>query len=202
MTIDELRTLLGGEPSSTALGKEIALFDDHCRAFIARSPFFVLATSAADGRGDASPKGGPPGFVRVLDDRRLAYGELPGNRRLDSFENALEQPNVGMLFLIPGVEETLRVNGSMSFSTEPELLERLALVGKRPVLGVVVELQTAYLHCAKAFKRSQLWQPDRWPSLDGLPPAAQMWRDHVADDRTTEEVQARLDKAYETQLWN
>jgi predicted pyridoxine 5'-phosphate oxidase superfamily flavin-nucleotide-binding protein len=103
--------------------------------------------------------------------------------------------------MIPGVEETLRVNGRLSFSTEPELLERLALAGKTPVLAVVVELETAYLHCAKAFKRSQLWQPEHWPALEGLPPAAQIWRDHVADDRTTEEVQAHLDRAYETQLW-
>ena len=201
MTIDEVRALLGGEPSTTARGKEIALFDDHCRAFVSRSSFFVLATSAADGRGDASPKGGPPGFVQILDDRRLAYGELPGNKRLDSFENVLEQPNVGLLFLVPGVEETLRVNGTMTLSTEDALLDRLALNGKRPVLAVVVELQTAYLHCAKAFKRSQLWQPERWPSLEGLPSAARIWRDHVADDRTTAEVQAHLDEVYETQLW-
>ncbi len=200
MTVDELRELLGGEPSVTARGKEIARFDDHCRAFIARSPFFVLATSAADGRGDASPKGGPPGFVQVLDDARLAYGELPGNKRLDSFENALEQPNVGLLFMVPGVEETLRVNGRLSFSRQPEL-ELLALRGKQPALAVVVELQTAYLHCAKALKRSQLWQPDAWPPLDGLPSAAQMWRDHVADDRTVAEVEAHLEESYTERLW-
>jgi uncharacterized protein len=201
VTVDELRELLGGEPSVTARGKEIPLFDDHCRAFIARSPFFVLATSGLDGRGDASPKGGPAGFVQVLDDRRLAYGELPGNRRLDSFENAIEQPNVGLLFLVPDVEETLRVNGRMSFSREPELLERLALAGKQPVLAVVVELETAYLHCAKALKRSQLWQPEAWPSLDGLPSAAQIWRDHVADDRTVAEVAAHLEESYTERLW-
>jgi PPOX class probable FMN-dependent enzyme len=201
VTVEELRALLGGEPSATASGKEIGAFDDHCRAFLARSPFFVLATSAPDGRGDASPKGGPPGFVQVLDDLRLAYGELPGNRRLDSFENALAQPHVGLLFLIPGVEETLRVNGTLSFSREPELLERLALAGKPPAIAVVVRMETAYLHCAKALRRSRLWQPEGWPSLDGLPSAAEIWRDHVADGRTTAEVQAHLDESYATRVW-
>jgi PPOX class probable FMN-dependent enzyme len=201
VTADELRELLGGEPSATSRGKEIGVLDGHCRAFLARSPFFVLATSAPDGRGDASPKGGPPGFVHVLDDLTLAYGELPGNRRLDSFENALAQPHVGLLFMVPGVEETLRVNGTLSFSREPELLGRLALRGRAPVLAVVVRMETAYLHCAKALKRSRLWQRDAWPSLDGLAPAAQIFRDHVADERTVEEVQAHLDESYATRLW-
>jgi len=200
VTIDELRELLGGEPSRTARDKEIGRIDDNCRAFIARSPFLVLSTAAGDGRCDASPKGGPPGFVRVLDGRRLAFGELPGNRRLDSFANLLERPFAALLFLIPAVEETLRVNGAVTLSRDPELLETVSL-GKRPALAVVVEVEQAFLHCAKALKRSALWQPDAWPALDGLPAAAQIWRDHAADTRTLAEIEAQLEESYTQRLW-
>ena len=200
MTIDELRELLGGQPSRTARDKEIARIDDNCRAFIARSPFLVLSTAAADGRCDASPKGGPPGFVRVLYDRRLAFGELPGNRRLDSFANLLERPFAALLFLVPQVEETLRVNGRVSLSQDAGLLQTVSL-GKTPALAVVVEVEQAFLHCAKAFKRSALWQPNAWPSLDGLPPAAQIWRDHAADTRTLAEIEAHLEESYTERLW-
>jgi len=200
VTVDELRELLGGQPSRTARDKEIARLDDNCRAFLARSPFLVLSTAGADGRCDASPKGGPPGFVRVLDDRRLAFGELPGNRRLDSFANLLERPFAALLFLIPAVEETLRVNGAVTLSRDPELLETVSL-GKTPALAVVVEVEQAFLHCAKALKRSQLWQPDAWPELDGLPSAAAIWRDHAADTRTVAEIEAHLDESYTQRLW-
>jgi PPOX class probable FMN-dependent enzyme len=201
MDVDELRNLLGGQPSKVARDKEIAFLDANCRAFIERSPFFVLATADADGRCDASPKGGPPGFVRVLDEHRLAYGELPGNRRLDSFANAVTRPFAGLLFMVPGVEETLRINGRLAFSQEPELLEAVALDGRAPRLAVVLEVEEAFLHCAKAYKRSRLWQPDEWPPLDGLPSAAAIWRDHASLSVPVDEIEAGLEQGYRESLW-
>lgn len=200
MNLDQLRALLG-TPSANAANKEIRLLDRHCRDFVARSPFFVLATAAPDGSCDASPKGGPPGFVQVLDEARLAWGDLPGNRRADSISNVLENPHAGLVFLIPEVEETLRVNGRVEVSTDPELLDRVALDGRRPLLALVLHVEQAYLHCAKAFKRSGLWSPATWRGRDGLAPAAEILRDHAADERTVEEVEEGLRESYATRLW-
>jgi hypothetical protein len=177
-SIEELTSMLP-PPSPAACEKELDRLDDHCRAFIERSPFAFLASAGPDGTCDASPRGGPPGFVRVLDDRRLLLPEFPGNRRFDSLRNLLERPGVGLLFLIPGLEDTLRVNGRASITRDPELLAESAVDGKGPRYALGVEVAQCFLHCPKAFRRSGLWQPEQWPSLDGLPRATEMLRDHV-----------------------
>lgn len=176
-SLEEVRELYG-EPSEGVLRKELDHLDVHCRALIARSPFVVLSTASADGECDASPKGGPPGFVAVLDDHRLALGDARGNRRVDSLGNVLENPHVGLLFLVPGKGETLRVNGSADLSRDPALLERLATGGKPASVALVVGVEQAYMHCAKAILRSKLWAPEEWASADGLPSGAEIMRDH------------------------
>jgi PPOX class probable FMN-dependent enzyme len=197
---EELRTLVPAPPEGApALRKQIDRLDPHCRDFIARSPFFVLGTAAA-GSGDVSPRGGPPGFVRVLDERRLVIPEYPGNRRADSHRNLLENPRAALLFLIPGLRETLRVNGRACITRDEQLLADLGERGRAPVLGIGVEVEEAYVHCAKAFIRSSLWQPDSWPDL--LPAPSAILRDHIdAPEVSTEEVAARLEESYEKTLY-
>lgn len=159
--------------------KEHDRLDEHCRAFIARSPFALLSTANARGECDVSPKGGPPGFVTVIDDRRLLIPDATGNRRLDSLENILENPGVGLLFLIPRLGETLRVNGTAALTCDPALLDGLATGGHPPKLGLVVTVEQAYLHCAKAIMRSRLWDERTWPDEEELPSAAAILRDHI-----------------------
>lgn len=193
----ELRELIP-EPLPRAWGKEIDRLDEHCRAFIAGSPFFVMATSGVR----VTPRGGPAGFVRVLDEHHLAFADYTGNRRADSHRDILRDPKVQLDFLVPRVGETLRVGGEACLTTDPELLESLATGGDRPPrLAVGITVRYAFLHCAKALLRSGLWDPERWPDLDGVPSGAEMLRDHVADGRTVEKVQADLDESYATRLW-
>jgi PPOX class probable FMN-dependent enzyme len=197
----ELRAVLG-EPSEVARRKQVAALDDHARAFIARSPFVLVATADGAGRCDVSPKGDAPGFVLVVDDTHLVVPDRPGNRRLDGMRNLLDNPHVGLLFLIPGKEETLRVNGRGWPVRDQSLLDRLAAHGKVPQLAVGVEVEEVFLHCAKAFKRSRLWEPAAWPDLAGLPSAARMLLDHARPDgMTLEQMERRLRHGYETQLY-
>ena len=167
----ELRGLMG-TPSERAIKKESPTVDEPSREFIARSPFLLLATSGADGRCDVSPKGDAPGFVRVLDDRHLVIPDRPGNKRLDGLRNLLQNPHVGLIFLIPGREETLRVNGRASIVRDEDVLESLAARGKRPLVAIGVEVEECFLHCPKAFRRSQLWEPGAWPDRSVLPSMA------------------------------
>ncbi|MDQ6775905.1 MAG: pyridoxamine 5'-phosphate oxidase family protein [Actinomycetota bacterium] len=177
-TLEQLRDVYR-EPAERAVLKEHDRLDEHCRDFIARSPFALLASANAHGECDVSPKGGPAGFVRVLDDRRLLIPDATGNRRLDSFQNMLENPWVGLLFLIPGLGETLRVNGRATLTRDPALIDGSATGGHPAKLGVVVAVNQAYLHCAKALIRSHLWDPETWPAEDELPSAAEILSDHI-----------------------
>ncbi len=167
----ELRQLMG-TPSERAVKKESANVDEHGRDFIARSPFLLLATSSASGRCDVSPKGDAPGFVRVLDEHHLAIPDRIGNKRLDGMRNILENPHVGLIFLIPGREETLRVNGRAWIVRDEELLTTLSAQGKLPQLAIGVEIEECFFHCPKAFRRSKLWEPASWPDRDALPTMA------------------------------
>jgi PPOX class probable FMN-dependent enzyme len=139
------------------------------RQFIDLSPFLCLATSGRDGTCDVSPRGDPPGFVRILDDRRLLIPERPGNRLADSLQNVLGNPNVGLLFFIPGVSDTLRVNGRAAIVDDPELLKGSEVEGKQPKLALVVEIDEVFTHCSKAFLRAQLWDPTRYVDRGELP---------------------------------
>jgi PPOX class probable FMN-dependent enzyme len=198
---EELREILG-EPSERAVRKQLDRLDPHCRAFIARSPFALVGTSSADGIQDVSPRGDAVGFILVLDDRRLVIPERPGNRRADTLGNILENPRVGLLFLIPGVEETLRVNGDACIVRDPELLERTAARGKRPDVLIGVTVCEAFLHCAKAFKRSQLWDPARHLDRNELPSLGQMLVDQLRlTDTTVDEVDRSIEEGYATRLY-
>lgn len=197
----DLRALLGS-PSEVALRKQIARLDEHCRAFIAHAPFMLMATSDAEGRCDVSPKGDPAGFVRVLDDTHLVIPDRPGNRRLDGMRNILSNPHVGLLFLVPARGETLRVNGRACITRDAELLATLAVDGKVPRLAIGVEVEEVFLHCAKAFKRSRLWEPARWPDISGLVGSAKIFHDQVGiPGMSVEDYERRLATGYQTGLY-
>ena len=170
---EELRALLG-TPSEGAIKKELPALDRHMRAYIDRSPFLLLATSGADGRCDVSPKGDGPGFAQVYDDRTLVIPERPGNRRADSLLNILANPHVGLLFLVPGWEETLRVNGRARLVRDADVLARFAVNGRPPLLAIAVEVEECFLHCARSFKRARLWETASWIPRDELPSLACM----------------------------
>lgn len=174
----QLRALLG-VPGNLAVGKELPALDRHGRAFIAQAPLVLLGTCAGDGRCDVSPRGDAPGFVEVLDDQRLVIPERPGNKRFDSLRNILETGRIGLLFMVPGVEETLRVNGRAVLTREPALLARLQARGKLPWLAIGVTVEETFLHCAKALKRSALWQTQTWPRRGALPTLAEMLLDQI-----------------------
>ena len=165
----ELRAVVPGGPSERAQLKDRGGFDAQSRRFIELSPFLLISTSAADGTCDVSPKGDAPGFVRVLDDRRLVIPERNGNKRFDSLKNLLTNPHIGVLFLVPGCDYTLRVNGRAWITRDPSLLDSMAAQGVVPKLAIGVEAEQAYFHCVKSFRRSRLWTPEAWPASDALP---------------------------------
>ena len=163
-----LRDLIG-LPTDVVHSKISDSLNELTRQFVERSPLMLLATSAADGTCDVSPRGDPAGFVRILDERTLLVPERPGNKLADSLRNILANPNVGLLFLIPGVGDALRVNGRALLTTDATLLEALAVEGKTPKLALLVEVNEVFTHCSKAFIRSDLWNPDRHIERDELP---------------------------------
>jgi PPOX class probable FMN-dependent enzyme len=177
---DTLRTTLG-EPSDVVKAKVSDQLNALTRQFVERSPFLCLATSAADGTCDVSPRGDPAGFVKVLDERTLLLPDRPGNRLADSFRNVLENPHVALLFVIPGISDTFRVNGRASIVEDPELLAPCAVEGKVPKLGLRIEVDEAYTHCPKAFLRAQLWDPDRYADRSELPSSGELMRSVGAD---------------------
>ena len=194
-TVEELRSRYGA-PSELAVRKSMERLDRHCRRFIELAPFVVLASAGADGRVDCSPRGDPPGFVAVLDDRTVLLPDRRGNNRTDSLTNVLENPYVGLLFLIPGVEETLRLNGRARLTADPVLLDPLAVNGRAPRSGLLVEVEEVFLQCTKALVRSRLWSDEsRVDRKSALPSFGQMIADHVgrADGETLErELRAKV----------
>jgi PPOX class probable FMN-dependent enzyme len=192
-TLAELRALYAA-PTERALRKELPALDGHCRAFIALSPFVVLSTGDARHRLDASPRGGDPGFVKVSAEGALLLPDAPGNNRLDSLENILATGEAGLLFLIPGFDETLRVNGRATLSTDPADIAACASERRAPKLVIRVQVTAAYLHCAKAFLRSRLWKPDAQVDRTRLPTAGCMLAEQTgiaAPPETREEMERR-----------
>ena len=171
----ELRSLLG-DPSELVRAKIGDRLNELTRQFVDRSPFVLLATSAPDGSCDVSPRGDPPGFVRVLDEQTVLLPERPGNRLADSLRNVLRNPHVGLLFVIPGVGDTLRVNGRATLVTDEELLAPCAVEGKVPKLGLLVDVEEVFTHCSKAFLRSALWDPSRFVDRSELPSSGEIHR--------------------------
>ena len=189
-----------GEPSDLVKRKKLRRLDPHCRRFIALSPFLVLSTADAAGACDASPRGDAPGFVAVLDDGRLLIPERRGNKLADSLLNILENPRVGLIFLIPGVDETLRVNGRAGLTRDPALLAPLAARGKAPETGILVEIEEAFLHCGKAMIRSRLWDPDSRIERESLPSLGRMIADQVSG-YDGEETEAYVQEGYRERLY-
>ncbi|HUY79861.1 MAG TPA: MSMEG_1061 family FMN-dependent PPOX-type flavoprotein [Ktedonobacterales bacterium] len=191
-----LRALLG-EVYQGNLNKVKPRLDAHCRQFISHAPLVFISSANRAGQCDVSPKGDVPGFVHALSDTQLAIPDRKGNRRADTLLNILDNPQVGLLFLIPGMTETLRVNGVASLYTDPDLLDALTLQGKRPQVAMVVETREVYLHCGRSLLRAHLWNPETWPPLEVLPSAAHMFADHMAQpDLTCDDMEAVLDEAY------
>lgn len=171
-----------GETIELAVLKQRPSLDKHSREFISRSPFLSLGTSDNTGKVDVSPRGDAPGFVLVIDDNTLFIPERPGNRRVDSLSNIVSNPNVGLLFMIPGFEDTLRVNGRASVVMDEALLDKCAVKGKSPKTGILVEVQEAYIHCAKAFKRSKLWDPASLQDRAEMPSLAKIVLDQLSPE--------------------
>jgi len=193
-TEQELRAIIG-TPSIRAVKKVQSSLDVHTRAFIAQSPFLLLATSDADGRCDVSPKGDAPGFVQIIDDRRLIIPERPGNKRLDGMLNVLSNPHVGLIFLVPGREETVRLNGKAWITRDPELLNRCIAQGKAPLVAIGVEIEECFLHCPKAFIRSQLWDQQAWPAPGALPSMACVLFDQIKPaDATLQDYERSIEE--------
>lgn len=199
-SIDALEAVLG-RPNERVAAKVIDTLDIHCRRFIARCPFVLVGSADAAGTIDVSPKGDPPGFVLVLDDKTLAIPERPGNRRADTFRNVLQNPRVGLVFLIPGKRETLRVSGDALIVRDAELRQLMAIDGKVPELALVVTVREVFFHCSKCMIRSHLWEPDAWPSLAGLPTLAEAAIAHAKLAHTVEEVQGFIDTDIRTRLY-
>ena len=178
-TRDQLRALYA-QPGERAVRKQLARLDGHATRFIALSPFCVVASAGALGQLlDASPRGGAPGFAKVTDPSTVLLPDSGGNNRLDTLENLLVDPRIGLLFVIPGFEETLRINGTARLRDEAAFIEPFAAERQRPKLVIEVQVEEVYLHCAKAFMRSQLWQPAEWPARDLLPSLNQMLHDQL-----------------------
>ncbi len=194
----QLRALYGpaGERS---VAKEIAILDHHCQRYIALSPFVVLASSNAAGHHDATPRGGDAGFVKVLDPHTLLIPDASGNNRLDTLSNIVDTGRVGLLFMLPGVDETLRVNGRAVLSFAEAHLQRFAADKKPPKLVIAVTVEAAYLHCAKAFMRSRLWDAATQVKREILPSMGEMMRDQTGLDIPAE-TQAQMLERYRNSM--
>ncbi len=177
-----LRAVIGGDPQPVVVSKIADHLNDLTRQFIERSPFVCVATSAPGGSCDVSPRGDPAGFVRILDDRTLLLPERPGNRIADSLRNILVNPHVGLLFVIPGVGDSFRVNGRATLTDDTDLLATCQVDGRVPKLGIVVEIDEAYTQCSKAFIRSDLWNPELHVDRDELPSSGAILRSLRDDD--------------------
>ena len=191
----EVREIVG-EPLERSIRKERNNIDELCRGFITRSPFLLMATSGSDGTCDVSPKGDAAGFVKVLDEKRFIIPERNGNRRLDGIRNILVNPKIGLIFLIPGCDYTLRINGRACVTRDPELLLTMAAQGVTPKLAIGVETEQAFFHCVKAFRRAQLWAHEQWPSLDDLPSyACTVFNQILPVDATREDYERAIDES-------
>ncbi len=197
---DGLRELYP-EPTGLAAKKTLPKLDKHCRRFISLSPFLTLATSDDDGNLDVSPKGDAPGFVEVVDDTTLLIPDRMGNNRIDGLRNIAANPHVGILFLIPGVDETLRVNGRAHVTTDPDVLSRFIINGKPPTTVTVVAIDEAFLHCSKAMKRSKLWAEDNRVERSVLPSLGRMIAEQIADGTTVEAAEARVEESLRTRFY-
>lgn len=191
-------------PATHAIAVQKCLdhLDRHAREFIARSPFLCIGTQTPDGRADVSPRGDPKGFVQVLDDRTLLIPDRPGNNRLDTLSNIVANPSVGLLFMVPGFDDTLRVNGTARITVDPALLAGMAVNGRTPTVAIAVTVREVFLHCAKAFRRSGLWDPTQRQDRSGMPSLVKMILDQTTGAPADPEEQRRLDEGLERDYRN
>ena len=188
-SVEQLRGVLRKRRIGSDDRKVMGWLDEHCRRFIELSPFVVIASHDEQGNLDVSPKGDPPGFVRILDDRTLAVPERKGNRRCDTFTNVLQRPEVAMIFLVPGEDLTLRVMGTASITTDPELLCTMAVQGKEPPIALRVDVNEAFIHCGKAPKRARLWNPETQVPQGTFPRMGEMLHDQMTAKYDTDELE-------------
>jgi uncharacterized protein len=200
--VEDIETLrdIYGPPSERSLKKQLTRFDKHCRAFIARSPFLVIASSDPSGQCDASPKGDAPGFVQVVDDETLLIPDRLGNNRVDTIGNLLARPGVGLIFFVPGLNETLRVNGRAQVTADPALLEPLAVNGKVPRGGILVIAEEIYFHCGKALIRSDLWNPEKQLRRSEFPSLGRILADQIGGI-SVEDSELLTAESYRTRLY-
>ena len=197
---EELRSAFDAT-HDVAIRKELSSIDEHARRFIEKSPFLIIGSQDASGNADVSPKGDQSGFVKCLDNTTLAIPDRPGNNRLDTWENIIENPGVGLIFIIPGMNETLRINGEARLTIDAALCSKMQ-VNNRPAKAVlIVKVRQVYLHCAKAFIRSGLWSHDTWAPRSDMPSLGQMLKDQAELVETASEFDNILDDAYKTSLW-
>lgn len=197
-TEEELRELYR-RPHELVRRKKIGRLDDGCRAVVAAAPLVLIGTSGAEGRCEVSPRGGPAGFVQVLDEGRLAIPDLGGNNLLDSITNVIANPHVGLLFVLPGRDETLRVNGRAWLTTDDAVLDGFTAELRRPKSAIGVAVDDAFVHCAKALRRGQVWVPDSWRP-DAAPSAAELLACHVELEWTPQQLAADLEESYARDL--
>ena len=201
LTETQLRDKMGFAGGLAVQKSRLAL-DKHSRKFISLSPFLVLSTSSAAGKADVSPRGDPPGFVHIIDDTILLIPDRPGNNRLDTMVNIAQNPNVACLFFIPGFEDTLRVAGKASITDDPALLRHCIVNGKQPTVGVVVKVEEAFIHCAKALRRSKLWHDDYKQDRSQMPSIARIVLEQVEGDAVDEAVVCEADVSVEQNYKN
>lgn len=190
-----------GEASELVWDKVIAHVDDHCRQFIAKSPFLLIASSDSSGVLDVSPKGDPAGFVQVLDDHTLAIPDRLGNRRVDTLRNVLQNPNVGLIFLVPGRRDTLRISGKAQIVRDASLLATMAVKGRAPDLALVLHVERTLFHCAKSVIRSSLWDPAGWPDVTGVSSPAESLLAHARPEATVADMQKLIDDDIRERLY-
>jgi uncharacterized protein len=199
-TVEELREI-NGHPSQQLLDKVTDFLTPLLIDYIMASPFYLLATSDVNGMCDVSPRGDAVGAVRVLDERTILLPDRLGNRRMDSLRNIITNPHVGLLFMIPAVDETVRVNGRAVISRDPDLLAMMEMRGKLPNFAIVVEISEVYTHCARAFLRSGLWQPETWPDPDTIPTMAAIAAEQVCAPAPDESGANKRNEEYRTRLY-
>lgn len=197
----DLRDIIPEPPPGGVWDKTLPFLEDHCKAFIAASPFVMIASCDTNGRMDVSPKGDPPGFVHVLDATTLAIPDRPGNGRADTFRNLLANPRIGLYFLVPGRSETLRISGSAQLVRDQWLLDQMAIKERPPHLAIVVNVEEAFFHCAKCIVRSNLWDTNDWQDVSHLAPLGKIMRDQLKLEVPAELIQRGLDKDIATRLY-
>jgi uncharacterized protein len=199
-----LRTLFEAT-HDLALKKCQTALDAHARNFIARSPFVCIGTQNRDGKADVSPRGDPPGFVKILDAHTLALPDRPGNNRLDSLVNILSNPSVGLLFIVPGFDDTLRINGTAQLTTDPDILQTMVVNERTPSVAIIVRITEIFMHCAKAFRRSHLWDPAQFQDRKAMPSLVKIILDQTtgapADPAAMQKIDAALEDEYQRTMY-